>query len=164
MRPHVKMVTKKRGILVLSVQSLSRVRLVATNGPQYTRPLCPSATPRVYSNSCPSSQWCHPTISSSGIPFSSCPQSFLASGSFQMSQLFPSGQSIGVSALASVLPMSIQDWFGLGWTGWISLQFKGLSGVFSKTTVQKHHFFGVQLSLSPTLTSIHDYWKNHSFD
>ena len=115
--------------------------------PQHARPPCPSPTPRVHPNSCPLSQWCHPTISSSSIPFS-CPQSFPASGYFQMSQFFTSGgQRIGVSALASVLPMNIQDWFPLGWTGWISLQSKGLSRVFSKTTVQKHQFFGVQLSL-----------------
>ena len=116
--------------------------------PQYTRPPCPSATPRVYSNSCPLSKWCHPTISSSVIPFSSCPQSLPASGSFQMSQLFASGgQSIGVSALASVLSINIQDWSPLGWTGWISLLSKGLSRVFSNTTVQKHQFFNTQLSL-----------------
>ena len=109
-------------------------------------------------------RWCHPTTSSSVIPFSSCPQSFPASGSLQKSQFFASGsQSIGVSASASVLPMNIQDWFPLGWTGWISLQYKGLSGVFSNTTVQKHQFFSAQL-YGPTLTSIHDYWKNHSFD
>ena len=113
---------------------------------QHARPPCPSPTPRAYSNSCSLSQWCHPTISSSVIPFSSCPQSFPASGSFQMSQLFPSGgQSIGVSA--SILTMSIQDWFLLGWTGWISWQSKGLSRVFSNTTVEKHQFFGAQLSL-----------------
>ena len=107
----------------------------------------PSATPGVYSNSCPLSQWCHPTISSSIVPFSSCPQSFPASGSFQMSQLFTSGgQSTGVLASASVLPMNIQDWFPLRWTGWISLQSKGLSRVFSNTTVQKHQFFGTQPS------------------
>ena len=116
-------------------------------GLQHGRPPCPSPTPRVYSNSCPSSRWCHPTISSSVVPFSSCSQSFPASGSFQMSQLFTSGsQSIGVSASAPVLPMNIQDWFPLGWTGWISLQSKGLSRVFSNT-VQKHQFFGSQLSL-----------------
>ena len=111
--------------------------------------LCyPSPTPGAYSNSCPSSQWCHPTISSSVITFSSCPQSFPASGSFQMSHFFTSGgQSIGVSASASVLPMNNQDWSPLGWTGWISLQSKGLSRVFSNTTVQKHQFFGAQLSL-----------------
>ena len=105
-------------------------------------------TPRVYSNSCPWNQWCHPTISSSVVPFSSRLQSFPASGSFQMSQFFTSGsQNIGVSASASVLPMNIQDWFPLGWTGWLSLQSKGLSGVFSTTTVQKHQFFSAQLSL-----------------
>ena len=118
------------------------------NGPQHTRPPCPSLTPRVYPNSCPLSQWCHTTISSSVIPFSSCPPSFPASGSFQMSQLFASGgQSIGVSASTSVLPMNTQDWSPLGWTCWISLQSKGLSRVFSNTTVQKHQFFGAQLSL-----------------
>ena len=109
---------------------------------------CPSPTPRIYPNSCPLSWWCHLTISSSVVPFSSCPQSFPASGSFQMSQLFASGgPSIGVSASASVLPMNTQDWFPLGWTGWISLQPKGLSRVFSNTTVQKHQFFCAQLSL-----------------
>ena len=115
--------------------------------PQPTRPPCPSLTPRVYSNSCPLSQWCHLTISSSVVPFSSRLQSFPASGSFQMSQFFASDcQSMGVSASTSVLPMNIQDWFPLGWTSWISLQFKGLSRVFSNTTVQKHQFFGAQLS------------------
>ena len=114
---------------------------------QHTRPPCPSPTPRVHSNSCPSSQWCHPVISSSVILFSSCPQSLPASESFPMSQLFASaGQSIGISALASVLPMNTQDWFPLVWTGWISLPSKGLSRVFSNTTVQKHQFFGTQLS------------------
>ena len=109
------------------------------HGLQHTRLPCPSPTPGVYSNSCPLSQWCHPTISSSVIPFSSCLQSFPASGSFQMSQFFAKGgQSIGVSASASVLPMNIQDWFPLGWTGWISLKSKGLWRVFSNTTVQKH--------------------------
>ena len=102
-----------------------------------TRPPCPSPTPRVHSNSCPLSQWCHPTISSSIIPFSSYLQSFPASGSFQTSQFFTSGgQSIGVSASASVLAMNIQDWSPLGWTGWIFLQSKGLSRVFSNTTIQ----------------------------
>ena len=111
---------------------------------QHARPPCPSQTPRVYSNSCSSSWWCHPAISSSVITFSSCPKSLPASGSFPMSQLFAwGGQSIGVSA--SVLPMNTQDWY-LGWTGWISLQSKGLSRVFSNTTVQKHQFFGTQLS------------------
>ena len=112
------------------------------------RPPCPSPTPRVYPNSCPSSWWCHPTISSYVVPFSSCPQSFPASGSFQMSQLFSSGgQTIGVSASTSVLPKNTQDWSPLGWTGWISLQSKGLARVFSNTTVQKHQFFRAQLSL-----------------
>ena len=115
--------------------------------PQHTRPPCPSPTPGVYSNSHPSSQWCHPTISSSVIPFSSCPQSFPTSGSFPMSQLFAwGGQSTGLSALASVLPKNIQDWSPLKWTGWISLQSRGFSRVFSNTTVQKHQFFGTQLS------------------
>ena len=118
------------------------------HGLQHARFPCTSPTPRACSNSCPSSRWCHPTISSFVIPFSSCLQSFPASGSFPMSQLFASGgQSIGASALASVLPMNIQDWFPLGWTGWISLQSKGLSRVFSTTTVQKHQFFSTQLSL-----------------
>ena len=115
---------------------------------QHIRSPCPSPAPRVHPNPCPLSQWCHPTISSSVVPFSSCPQSFPASGSFQMNQLFTSGgQSTGVSASASVLPMNTQDWSPLGWTGWISLQSKGLSRVFSNTTVQKHHFFSTQLSL-----------------
>ena len=114
---------------------------------QHTRPPCPSPTPGVYSNSCPLSWWCHPTTSSSVVPFSFCLQSLPASGSFQMSQLFASGgQSIGVSASTSVLPMNIQDWFPLGWTSWVSLQSKGLSRVFSNTTVQKHQFFSTQLS------------------
>ena len=113
---------------------------------QHARPLCPSPTPRVHPNSCALSQWCHPTISSSVVPFSSCPQSLPASGSFPMSQLVAwGGQSIGVSASPSVLPMNTQDWSPLGWTGWISLQSKGLSRVFSNTTVQKHQFFSIQL-------------------
>ena len=112
------------------------------HGLQNTRFPCPSPTPRAYLNSCPLRQWCHPTISSSVIPFSSRLQSFPASGSFPVSQLFTSGgHSIGISASTSVLPMNIQDWFPLGWTGWISLQSKGLSRVFSNTTVQKHQFF-----------------------
>ena len=118
------------------------------HGLQHARPPCPSPTPGACSNSCPLNQWCHPTISSSVVPFSSCLQSFPASGSFQMSQLFTSGgQNIGVSASASVLPMNTQDWSALGWSGWISLQSKGLSRVFSNTTVQKHQFFCAQLSL-----------------
>ena len=112
------------------------------HGLQDARPPCPSPTSRVYPNSCPLSQWCHPTISSSVIPFFSCPLSFPASGSFQMSQLFASGgQSIGIVASISVLPMNTQDWSPLGWTGWISLQSKGLSRVFSNTTVLKYQFF-----------------------
>ena len=119
------------------------------HGLQNARLPCPSPTPRAYSNSlCPLSQSCHPTILSSVIPFSSHLQSFPASGSFQMSQIFVSGgQRIEVSALASILSMNIQDWFPLGWTGWISLQSKELSRVFSNTTVQKHQFFSTQLSL-----------------
>ena len=115
---------------------------------QHARPSRPSPIPRVYSNSCPLSQWCNSTISSSVIPFSSCLQSFPASGSFQMSQFFASGgQRIGVSTSASVLPMNIQDWFPLGWTSCISLQPKGCSSVFSNSTVQKRQFFSAQLSL-----------------
>ena len=114
---------------------------------QHARPPCPSPTPRVHSNSHPLSQWCHPAIPSSIVSFSSCPQSLPASESYQMSQLFASGgQSIRVSASIPVLPVNAQDWFPLGWTGWISLQSKGLSRVFSNTTVQKHNFFGAQLS------------------
>ena len=114
---------------------------------QNARPPFLSPTPGVHSKSCPSSQWCHPPISSSVVPFSSCPQSLQVSESFPMSQLFAwGGQSIGVSALASVLPMNTRDWSPLGWTGWTSLQSKGLSRVFSNTTVQKHQFFGAQLS------------------
>ena len=113
---------------------------------QYPRPLCPLPTPGVYLNSRPSRQWCHPAISSSVIPFSSCPQSLSASGSFPMSQLFTwGGQSTGASALASFLPKNTQDWSLSEWTGWISLQSKGLPRVFSNTTVQKHQFC-VQLS------------------
>ena len=115
---------------------------------QHARPPCPSPTPGVYSNSCPSSRRCHPTISSSVVSFSSCPQSLPASRSFPVSQLFAwGGQSIGVSASTSVLPMNTQDWSPLGWTGRISLQSKGLSRVFSNTTVQKYQFFGTQFSL-----------------
>ena len=114
---------------------------------QHTRPPCQSPTPRVHPNSCPLSQWCHPAISSSVVPFSSCLQSLPASGSFPMSQLFAwGGQSIGVSASASVFPMNTQDWSPLGWTGWTSLQSNGLSRVFSNTTVQMHQFFGSPLS------------------
>jgi len=133
--------------------------------PQHTRPPCPSPIPRVHPNPCPLSQWCHPTISSSVIPFSSCPQSFPSSGSFQMSQLFTSGgQSIGVSASTAVLPMNTQGWSPSEWTGWISLQSKGLSKVFSNTTVQSINSLALSFLHSPTLTSIHDHWKNHSLD
>ena len=117
------------------------------HGLWHARPPCPSSIPRAYLNSCPLSQWCHPTISSSIVPFSSCLQSFPASGSFPSQFFASSGQSIGVLASASVLPKNIQDGFSLGWTGWISLQSKGLSRVFSNTTVQKHQFFSAQLSL-----------------
>ena len=114
---------------------------------QHTRPSCPLPTPGVHSNSCPSSRWCHPAISSSVVPFSSCPQSLPASESFPVSQLFSwGGQSIGVSGLASVLPKNTQDESPSEWTGWISMQSKGLSRVFSNTTVQKHQFFSAQLS------------------
>ena len=149
-----------------SVQSLSYVWLFATPGePQYTRPPCPSPTPGVYPNSCPLSRWSHSSISSSVVTVSSCPQSFPVSGSFQMNQLFASdGRSIGVSASASVLPMNTQDWFPLGWTGWMPLQSKGLSRVFSNNTVQKHHSSALSFLHSPTLTSIHDHRKNHSLD
>ena len=120
--------------------------------PQHARPPCPSPTCGVHPNLCPLSWWCHLTISSSVVPFSSCPQYFPASGSLPMSQLFASGgQNIGVSVSTSVFSMNTQDWYPLGWTGWISLQSKGLSRVFSNTTVQKHQFFGAQLSYSPTL-------------
>ena len=133
--------------------------------PQHARPPCPSPAAGVYPNSCPLSQWCHLTISSSVAPFSSCLQSFQTSRSFQMSQLFASGsQNIGVSASASVLPMNTQDWSPLGWTGWISLQFKGLSRVFSNTTVQSINSSALSFLYGPTLTSIHDHWKNHSLD
>ena len=135
------------------------------HGLQHTRPSCPSSTLRVYSNSCALSRWYHPTISSSVIPFSSCLQSFPVSGSFPISQLFASGgQRIGTWASASVLAMNIQDWFPLGLTGWISLQSKGLSSVFSSSTLQKHQFFSTQLLLWSNSHICNYYWKNHSFD
>ena len=131
-----------------SVQSLSRVQLFATPWTAALQASLSITNSWSLTNSCPLSQRCHPTISSSVVPFSSHLQSFPASGSFQMSQFFTSGgQSIGVSALTSILPMNIQNWFILGWSGWISLQSKGLSRVFSNTTVQKHQFFSAQLSL-----------------
>ena len=126
---------------------------------------CSSSTPGPNSNSCPLRWWCHQTISSSVAPISSCLQSFPGSGSFPRSQFFASGgQSIGVPPSTSVLPMNTQDWSPLGWTGLISLQFKGLSRVFSSTPIWKHQFFDAQILYGPTLTSIHDYWKNHSSD
>ena len=132
---------------------------------QHARPPCPSPTPGVYSNSCPLSWWCHPAISSSVIHFSSCPQSLPASGSFPMSQLFIwGGQSTGVSASASVLPMNTQDWSPLVWTGWISLQSKGPSRVFSNPTVQSINFSALSFLHSLTLTSLYDRWKKHSLD
>ena len=132
---------------------------------QHARLPCPSLSPGVFSYSCPSSRWCHPTISSSFVPFSSLLQSFPTSGAFQMSQLFAShGQSIGVSASASVLPMNTEDWSPLEWTGWISLQSKGLSRVFSNTTVQKHQFFCAQLSLRSNSHLHTRLLENHSFD
>ena len=129
---------------------------------QHPRLPCPSLSPRVCSNSCPLTWWRHPTISSSVTHLTSCPQSFPASESFQMSQFASGGQSIGASA--SVLPMSIQGWFPLGLTGLISLLSKGLSRVFYSTTVWKHYSSALSLLYGPTLTSVHDYWKNHSFE
>ena len=135
------------------------------HGLQHTRLPWPSPTPGACSNSCPSSRWCNPTISSSVVPFSSCLQSFPASESFQMNQFFTSGgQSIEASASASVLPTIIQDWFPLGWTGWISLLFKKLSRVFSKPQFESISSSALSHLYGPTLTSIHDYWKNHRFD
>ena len=140
-------------ILKVAISSFQISRSVVSDSlqphePQQARPHCPSPTPGVYPNSCPLSWWCHPTISYSAVHFSSCPQSSPASRSFQMSQLFSSGgQSIRVSASTSVLPMNTQDWSPLGWIDCISLQSKGLSRFFSNTTVQKHQFFGAQLSL-----------------
>ena len=132
---------------------------------QHSMPPCPSPTPRVHPNPCPSSWWCHLTISSSVVPFSSCPQSFPASGSFPMSQLFPSGgQRIVVSASASVLPMNTQDWSPLWWTGWISLQSKGLSRSSWTSQFKSINSSALSFHYSPILTSIPDHWKNHSLD
>ena len=129
-------------------------------GPQNASLPCPSPTPRACSNSCPSSRWCHPTISSSVIPFSSCLQFFPASRSFPMSQFFASGgQSIGASISASVLPMNIQDWFPLGLTGMISLQSKGLKSLLQPPQFKSINSSALSFLYSPTLTSIHDYWK-----
>ena len=139
-------------VILRGISSVQFSRSVVSNSlwpleSEHTRPPCPLPTPRVYPNIGPSNWWCHPAISSSVVPFSSCPQSLPASGSFPMSQLFScSGQSIRVSASTSVLPMNTQDWSPLGWTGWSSLQSQVLSRVFSNTTVQKHQFFGTQLS------------------
>ena len=144
-----KIKTKGQPITASSVQFSPSVvsESLWPHEPQHAGPPCPSPTPGVHPNPCPLSRWCHPAISSSVIPFSSCPQSFPASESFLMSQLFASGgQSIGVSASTSVLPVNTQYWSPLEWSGWISLQSKGLSRVFSNTTVQKHQFFGAQLS------------------
>ena len=133
--------------------------------PQHARPPCPSQTTGVYSDSCLSSRWCHPAISSLVIPFSSCPKSLPASGSFTMSHLFAwGGHSIGVSASASVLPMNTQDWSPLRWTGWISLQSKGLSESSPTPQFKGTNFSALSFLHSPTLTSIHDHWKNHSLD
>ena len=154
----------KTQVHLIFIAILWRCCCLGLHGLQHARIPCPSLSPWVCSNSCPLSWWCHPTISSSVITFSSCFQSFPVSGCFPMSQFFTSdGQNIRVSDSASVLPMNIQDWSPLGWTGWISLLSKRLSRVFSNATVQKHQFFGAQLSFQ-TLTSIHDYWKNHGFD
>ena len=148
-----------------SVQSFNHVRLFVNHWLQDTRFPFLLPTPGAYSNSCPLSQCCHPTISSSVVPFYSCLQSFPAPGSFEMSQFFASGgQSINLPASASVLPMNIQEWFALGWTSLISLQSKWLSRVFSDTTFKIISFSVLIFLNSPTLTSVHDYWKNHSFD
>ena len=135
------------------------------HGRQQTRLPCPSPTLRAWSNSCLLNWWCHPTVSSSVVLLSFCLQSFPVSGSFPLSQFFTSGgQSIVASVSASVFPVTIQDWFHLRVTGWISLQSKGLSRVFSNTTLQNHQLLALSFLYSPTLTSIHDYWENHSCD
>ena len=135
------------------------------HGLQHSGLPCPSPTPRACSDSNPLSQWCHPTISSSVVSFFSCLQSFLASTSFLMCWLFASGgQSIGASASAPVLPMSIQDWFPLGWTGWISFQSKGLSRASPTPQFKSINSLGLSFLYSPTLTSIHDHWQNHNLD
>ena len=152
---------------ISSVQSLSRVRLFSTPWTAACQSSLSVTNSGAHPNSCPLSQWCHPTISSSVIPFSSYLQSFPASGSFPMSQFFESGsQSIGVSASTSVLPMNIQDWFPLGWTGWIPLQGESRDSRESSPTPHFKSINSLVLSFlySPTLTSIHDHWKNHSLD
>ena len=155
-----------RGIKTVPVSSVAQLcQTFWPYGLQHARIPCPSLTPGACSNSCPLNRWCHPTISSSVIPFSSCLQSFPALKSFLMNRLFASGgRSIRDSASVSVPPMNIQDWFPLGLQGLISLQSKGLSRVFSNITVQSTNSLGLSLLYGPTLTSIHDYWKNHSFD
>ena len=154
---------KKSGLKQISSVTQSRLTLFRPNELQHTRLPCPWPAPGACSNSCPSSQWFHPTISSSVVPFSSCPQSFPASRSFPMSQLFTSGgPSIGVSASTSGLSMNTQDWSPLGWTGWMSLQSKGLSRVFSNTQFKSINSSALSVLYGPTLTSIHDCWKNHS--
>ena len=165
MERSMEIILKTRNKATICISSVTQsCPTLQPHGLHHTRLPCRSPTPRAYSNSCPLSQWCHPTISTSVIPLFSHLQSLPASRSLQMSQFFATGsQRFGVSALASVLPMNIQDWFPLEWTSWISLQSKGLSRVFSNTTVQKHQFFGTQL-YSPTFTFMHDYWKNYSFD
>ena len=159
--------TQKRKELFSSVQFSHSVvsHSLQPHELQHASPPYPSPTPGVHSNSCPLSQWCHPAISSSVVPFSSHPPSFPASGFLQLSQFFTSGgQSIGISASISVLPMKIQEWFPLGWTLWIPLLSKELSRVFSNTTFQSINSSAFIFLHNPTLTSIHDYWKNPSFD
>ena len=159
-----------QNVFYLSFSSVQFSRLVASDSlrlhePQHARPPCPTPTPGVHPNPWPSSWWCHPTILSSVIPFSSCPQSFPASGYFQMSHLFASGgQSIGVSASTSDLPKNTQDWSPLGWTGWISLQSKGSEESSPTPQFKSINSSALSFLYSPTLTSIHDYWKNHSLD
>ena len=151
----VKVITLAGSLLYIQFSHSVMSDSLRPHEPQHTRSPCPSPTPGGHPNPCPLYWWCHPTISSSVVPFSYCPQSFPTLGSFQMSQLFASGgQNIGVSASGSVLPMNTHDWSPLGWTGCISLQSKGLSRVFSNTTVQKLQFFSTKLFYSPTITSI----------
>ena len=150
---------------VHSVQFLNHVRLFATPWITALRPPCPSPTPGIHPNSCPSSWWCHPAISSSVVPFSSCPQSLPASESFPMSQLFASGgQNIGVSALASVLPKNIQGWSPSEWTDWISVQPRNSQESSSRPQFKSINSLVLSFLHSPTRTSIHDHWKNHSLD
>ena len=151
--------------MISSVQSLGCVRFFATHGLQHVRLPCPSPTFRACSNSCPSSWWCHPTISSSVIPFSSCPQSLPASESFPMSQLFASGgRTIGVSASTSVLPINTQDWSPLGWIGWISCSPRDSEESSPTPQFKSINSSALGFLYSPTLTSIHNHWKNHSLD